>query len=485
MKPNRTSLVLLFIVALLGAAFALPASAKIATLAPGAPDLAQDQALQAASPDIAPDAADAPKPKWKDDEVVVKFKEGVSPETIQEVLTRLDIKVRRYITSLDIYVLKTKRFQAESMLAALRAEPSVEWAELNYIARAVLHPTDPDYNTTNPIKVYAPQRINAETAWDFTIGSPNLTVAVLDTGISMTHTEFAGRILPGPDFVNDDNDASDDNGHGTHVSGIVAAGINNGIGMVGIAPGVKILPVKVLDAAANGSWADVASGITYAVNNGARVINMSLGGLMTSEALIAAIVYAAEHDVFIVASSGNGNSSESFYPAYYDETMAVAATTFNSEQRWTLSNYGPWLDISAPGDSIWSTNWIATNPNGFGFKTGTSMAAPHVAGLAALLFSSRPELSSADVRAIIQQTAVDLGAPGWDPYYGWGRINAGAALIASQTWTPYTPTPTPTPTNTPTPVTRYTLNVSTQPFFAAGSVSQIPPLALMVSMPQA
>ena len=223
----------------------------------------------------------------------------------------------------------------------------------------------------------------------------------------------------------------DDNGHGTHVAGIINAGMNNGIGMAGLAPGVRIMPVKVLAANNVGTYEAIAQGIIYAADNGAKIINLSLGGPSDSQTLHDAVIYAANRGVFIVAAAGNYAESAPHYPASYPETFAVSATTID-DTLWYSSNFGPAVDIAAPGENIWSTYWTAQQPNGYIALSGTSMAVPHVSALAALLLSNRPDYTPADLRQIIQQTAVDLGAAGRDDQFGYGRINVGAALLASQ-----------------------------------------------------
>ncbi|MCS7038891.1 MAG: SdrD B-like domain-containing protein, partial [Anaerolineae bacterium] len=180
--------------------------------------------------------------------VTVRFRPDVSPATVEAILQRFDLKVVRYLKPIDWYILSGPDGSARTVLRQLRRLPQVQEAVPDCLvwgdALPTLRPNDPDYN--NPSLVYAPQMINAELAWDYSLGQ-GIIVAVADTGISMTHPEFAGRILPGYDFVNSDNDPSDDNGHGTHVTGIVAAAINNGQGIVGISPAAWIMPLKVLN----------------------------------------------------------------------------------------------------------------------------------------------------------------------------------------------------------------------------------------------
>ncbi len=389
------------------------------------------------------------KAKFKEYELVVKFVEKASKQTIEEILHRYDLEKSDYNKSLDTYVLTAKTADIEALVAALESEPAILWAEPSFIVEGQEEfiPNDPDY--LDVTKVYAPQLIAAPAAWAVTTGTVSITVAVVDSGFAFGHPEFAtGSIVPGYDFAYQDSDPSDNQGHGTHVTGILAAGLNNGQGMAGLAPGVNILEIKVLNSSNSATWAGIAAGITYAVDQGARIINLSLGGPVPSNVLYDSIKYAAAHGVFVVAAAGNAVTDAPFYPAYYGETFAVAATN-REDERWEDSNYGSAVDISAPGDAIWSTYWTPGDPYTYTALSGTSMAVPHVAGLAALLLSVRPDLSVADLRAIIQGSAADLGTPGIDPFFGAGRINAGTALATAQAWVALTPTPT--PSNTPTP----------------------------------
>lgn len=332
------------------------------------------------------------------------------------------------------------------LAAQLQRDPAVRYVELNYLATGFLTPNDPDYR--DPARVYAPQRIHAEQAWDITTGSADVIVAVVDSGVSFDHPEFSGRLLPGWDFVNNDADPSDDSGHGTHVAGIIAAAMNNGQGSAGLAPGVQILPVKVLNNYDFGSYADIASGIVYAADQGARIINLSSGGSSPSILLEDAVLYASSRNALVITAAGNTGLEQPSYPAAYDAALAVAATTA-ADTRWELSSTGPFIDLAAPGDAIWSTYWQAANSQTYAFASGTSTAAPHVAGLAALIVSLRPDMDATTVRTLIEQTALDLGAPGWDSNFGHGRIEAGAALIAAQSWGLPTPTVTSSPSPTP------------------------------------
>lgn len=316
--------------------------------------------------------------------------------------------------------------QMATLLNTARGSEYVISAEVDGTVQAAFAPNDPAYYNT--AFVYAPQRMNAAGAWDFTLGNPNVVIAILDTGVNANHPEFAGRIVPGYDFINYDANPDDDNGHGTHVAGIATAGTNNGIGNVGICGACSLMPVKILSNTGTGLWSQVAAGITFAADNGADIINLSLGGYSASATMQSAIEYAQQKGILVVAAAGNDNRSDAFYPAAFQDVIGVSATDQNDE-RWPLSNFGDYIDVAAPGVTIYNTfNDLNNYYNGYAFYSGTSMASPHVAGLAGLLLSQDQSRTPAQITALITSTAKDLGAPGWDPYFGYGRVDADKAL---------------------------------------------------------
>ncbi|MDQ7028692.1 MAG: S8 family peptidase [Ardenticatenia bacterium] len=293
--------------------------------------------------------------------------------------------------------------------------------------------------------------INAETAWAQSRGD-GVIVAVVDTGIDVEHPEFAGKLVPGYDFARDDAEPDDEDGHGTHVAGIVAANTDNGDGIAGVGWNARIMPLKVFDDTGLAADSDVAAAIRYAADNGARIINLSLGSTDDSQAIRDAIQYARSRNVLVVASSGNAyeEGNPTIYPAAIPEVLAVAAVD-NSLQHASYSSAGPYVDVAAPGgdptdpfDStiehwIWSTypRTMAGIPKlGYNALSGTSQAAPHVAGLAALIWSKNPSLSADDVANIIVTTASDLGTPGRDDFFGYGLVNAGEAVKQASTTSP-------------------------------------------------
>jgi len=263
-------------------------------------------------------------------------------------------------------------------------------------------------------------RIKADKAYETGYHGSGVIVAVLDTGIDMDHPDLATNIIDGWNFVDKNSDVTDLDGHGTMVSGVIGAVANNGIGIAGVAPNVSIMPLKVLTAS-GGSWIDLNLAIRQAADNGAHIILMSLGGKYSrlSLATEAAINYAYQRGCILVAAAGNDNSSEPFYPAAYEQVIAVSAIDQNDKKAW-FSNFGSYIDFCAPGVNILST-WKDGN---YVYGSGTSVAAPFVAGVIALMLSKYPQLSAEDAIENLRVQAEDLSEEGWDQYYGWGLVDA-------------------------------------------------------------
>jgi subtilisin family serine protease len=270
--------------------------------------------------------------------------------------------------------------------------------------------------------------IGAEAAWDKIdlVQRTPVTVAILDTGVNSNHVDLKDNIVPGWDFADDKQNTNDLVGHGTHVAGIVAGQNNNGIGITGIAKGSKIMPIKVLDDEGNGDDANIVEGIKYATDHGAQVISMSLGGPGSSEALQDAINYATNHGVSVVVAAGNENGPIDT-PGNCKGVITVGAVD-RSGKRAEYSNFGPKLDVVAPGSDILSTFVGGKGPSGYTYFSGTSMATPFVSGVVALIKSVNPNLSNSAVTEILHQSATDLGDPGFDNYYGFGLVNADKAV---------------------------------------------------------
>ncbi|MGD0495286.1 MAG: NosD domain-containing protein [Candidatus Bathyarchaeia archaeon] len=279
-------------------------------------------------------------------------------------------------------------------------------------------PNDPEWS-----KQWGLRTIEADWAWNTTVGSHSILVAVVDTGIDWQHPDLAANYVAlGYNWVNNDPNPMDDNGHGTHCAGVIAATINNSLGIAGLAQ-VRIMGEKGLDASGIGSSSELAKAIVHAVNQGANIISCSWGSSAESTVLHEAVRYAYEHGVVVVAAAGNDATNVKHYPAAFDEVVAVAATD-ELDNPASFTNYGDWLKVAAPGVNIYSTVLGGT----YAYMSGTSMATPHVSGVAALIWSMFPNMTRDQVWAQLQYTADDLGAPGFDVYYGFGRVNARKAV---------------------------------------------------------
>jgi len=296
-------------------------------------------------------------------------------------------------------------------------------------AATTVEPNDPYMD-----KEWGSSKVNAPAAWAQNIDASRVTVAVLDTGVDYRHPEFGNRIIKGWNFADNNADVMDRFGHGTHVAGIIGAAGNNGVGVAGVAWNVKILAVKVLGDNGQGSTAAVVNGIKYAADMGAKVINMSLGSPDTTidPALSAAIAYANGKGVIVVAAAGN-NHGEVGSPANDPGAIAVSSTSkflFWEYLSW-FSNRGSKVEVAAPGGGIWSTVPLDANrtgSTGYAKLSGTSMAAPMVAGEAALIWAKHPTWTPQQVHYTIDNSVDHKGASGRNSSYGFGRINLEKAL---------------------------------------------------------
>jgi subtilisin family serine protease len=350
-------------------------------------------------------------------------------------------KIVDQIKPLNAFLIQVPQNKENSFVEAISKNPNVVYAERNTIVNAVGHNLQDLSSHQWDMDI-----IQANSAWNTNIGNPSVIVAVVDSGV-YPHHDFGDRLLPGYDFENNDDDPTDDFFHGTHVAGTIAATLDDG-GINGVAQ-VNILPVKVLDEFGSGSSYAVADGIRYAASNGADIINLSLGSYSRTKVMADAVKFADNKGSLVIAAAGNDGVNLRHYPAAYSQVVGVSATD-NTDQRSDYSNYGSYVELSAPGGDvntpyrdgsgniIWSVledEWILSTslPNsngddGYSYSIGTSMAAPHVAGVAALILSQYPNLSNDDLRTHLQETSDDLGSSGSDDLYGHGRVNAKTAV---------------------------------------------------------
>ena len=401
-----------------------------------------------------------------DDEILVKFKPGVGKDKIGKINSKHGSLVRYtspYSGTKRIGIPKDKT--VPEMVKLYQVEDAVEYAKPNYICRASFVPNDPLYS----LQWHFPL-INMPSAWDIQpSGDPDIVVAVLDTGVAYEdYVEFVdnpGRrsdywitydqapdlagtnFVDGYDFINYDAHPNDDDAHGTHVTGTIVQTTDNNYGVAGMAFGTSIMPVKVLGKGGSGTDLSLADGICYAADKGAHVISMSLGfgsGLTPEQIpdVTEAVAYAYDKGVILVASSGNEGVGVVSLPAAYPQVIAVGAV--HSGDEWAnYSQYGEALEVVAPGgdgndrdgdgymDGVLQQTFSEGDPTNwdyYWFYTGTSMAAPHVSGLIALLLAQDSARTQYEIRNILRTTSVDLGTFGWDEEYGYGRIDAYAAL---------------------------------------------------------
>ena len=378
-------------------------------------------------------AAQAPDdtPGHAPDRILVKFQPGTPDEAKANVHQRLGGRVIGVIPGIDVAVVSVSQNQAAEKARAYGREKNVEFAEPDYIAKAILTPDDPNFGYQwGMTKIQAPQ------AWDVTTGSSNVKIAILDTGIDQDHPDLSSKIAANKNFTTSST-VDDLYGHGTHCAGIAAAITNNSIGVAGVGFNTSLMNGKVLDDKGSGYYSWIASGITWATNNGAKVISMSLGGSSGSSTLENAVNYAWNNGVVVVAAAGNNGNTAPSYPAYYANCIAVAATD-QTDAKASFSTYGSWVDVAAPGVSIYSTLPNHSNSIGtvnYGYLSGTSMATPHVAGLAALVWSTTSYgTSNTSVRSRIQSTADKIAGTG--TYWQYGRINAYTAVAVDTTLPP-------------------------------------------------
>ncbi|MBM4421445.1 MAG: hypothetical protein FJ034_07700 [Chloroflexi bacterium] len=389
--------------------------------------------------------------------LLVRFADGATAPERAAALAAVGGRLTGEIAGLGV---SRVRASDPDAVARLEASGAVDWAERDETVRLELTPNDPLYNTDpyTGLGQWGIKKIQADRAWDTVTGSSAVTVAVIDTGIDPLHPDLASTLVSGARFVSSPSagctaTSNDDNTHGTHVAGIVGAAGNNGQGIAGVAYGVRLMPIKALDCTGTGTVGDIAQAIVYAVNNGARIINVSLGSPSDSQTIRAAVQAAASRNVLIVAAAGNcglgGGScdvtNEVSYPAAYAEVLAVAATDVD-DTRAPFSTQANYVDVAAPGRRIVSTaptyaTYLSRRGASQSYTaiSGTSQATPFVAGTAALLLSRQPSLSATELVARLKSTADRLGAAGTNTSFGSGRINALTAVTSSGTTTPTPP----------------------------------------------
>jgi subtilisin family serine protease len=419
-------------------------------------------------------------PEIKQGEFIIKFKNQISPErnpVIDEIRSNHGIKNIRQIPGLSntFRISLSDKAPIDPLVQKFKNHSTIEYIEPNFIRKAVVVPNDPYYLDSYPSNtqfrdtawwpsydyLWNLKKINSASAWDITTGRSDTLVAVIDSGVDYTHPELGGcsisqvngnsctRVAPGYDYFNFDNDPSDDNGHGTHVAGIISSSTNNGSGISGINWNARIIPIKVLNQWGQGYDSDISSGIVFAADRGAKVINLSLGGFGQSQTMTNAVNYALSRGILVVAAAGNNNADVKYFtPANIAGVMAVSATDEN-DLKASFSNYGDSVSISAPGTNIISLRAAGTDlycasgacnqriiNNIYYRASGTSMSSPHVAGAAAIVWSGNTSLSGEAIKNILINSSKDINTPGFDASSGYGRLDLGSALTNMNTSKP-------------------------------------------------
>lgn len=361
-------------------------------------------------------SSDAP---FEPDTVLVAFHPSVSRAERERAVARVGGKARSSESLPGVERVELPPgSEVQTAAATLSALPGVEYAEPNFLVHAALIPNDPSFSAQ-----WSLARIELPAAWDrypggFSTGRP-VPVAVVDSGIDLAHPELAPMVDRGRsrNFRGSTDDLADGAGHGTHVSGILAARANNGAGIAGVAPNARLLVLKVLDRTGVGTTADVAEAVTWAVQHGVRIVNLSLSCQCQSQTLASAISAAARRNAVVVAAAGNDGSTRRSYPAGYPGVIAVTASD-RQDRIPAWANQGSWVTLAAPGVAV-----LSTVPGG-GYQAwdGTSFAAPHVSGVAALLLGQSPTRSAGAIRSVLVASADRIGA-------GTPRDRRGAATV--------------------------------------------------------
>jgi subtilisin family serine protease len=359
-----------------------------------------------------------PAAAWVRGHILVQPRAGLSDAEFANTLAPHGGKATGRLGNLNVYVVTLPPAASEQAVAsALAHHPNIKFAEVDQLIAPNFAVNDPYFASEWHL-----QTMGAPTAWNASIGS-GVIVAILDSGIDGTHPDLQGQLVSGWNFYDNNSNTSDVYGHGTKVAGVVAALTNNGAGIAGIAWGAKLMPIRVTDTSGVGTLSAFANGLTYAADHGARVANLSFP-VQSSSSTQAAAQYFMNKGGVVFNSAGNYGKLDSTPPS---NTLVSVSATDSTDTIASWSSYGPYVDVSAPGVSIWTT----ALGGGYAAVSGTSFSSPLSAGVAALMMSIKPSLAPSQVVALMESTAVDRGTAGYDYDYGYGRVNAAAAVAAA------------------------------------------------------
>jgi len=353
--------------------------------------------------------------------ILVQKTKGSAAQAASSAIAGHGAAIHAQIPQLGVYVLSVPQSAANGLMHSLTNTGLFTFAEPDGAARGGSVPNDPYFTSQWHLGA-----VNAVAAWDISVGQSSVPIAMIDSGVNPSHPDLQSRLIPGWSFLTSSSNTSDVLGHGTATAGTAGAAGNNGIGVAGLSWANPIMPLVVLSSSDYATYSDIASAITYAADHGVRVINVSIGGSTASSTLQSAVNYAWGKGAVVFASAMNNGGSAPYYPAACDNVVAVSATE-PGDTLAGFSNYGSWIDLAAPGDNILTTD------NGGGYSTwyGTSFSSPIAAAAAALVLSVNPALSAQGLVDVLEKNADDIGAPGFDQYFGWGRVNAYRSVVAA------------------------------------------------------
>ena len=358
--------------------------------------------------------------------ILVMPRAGLPKKVFNAILGEHHGKARK-IGQSNIYIVDVPEFSEEAVVMALQRNPHIKLAELDYISAPTLIPNDPYYS----LYQWHLPKIGASSAWDITQGE-GITIAILDSGIDSTHPDLVNNLVPGWNFFDNNSDTRDFIGHGTFVAGTAAATTTNSIGVASISGKAKIMPLRITDINGYAYQNFTVSALIYAADNGARIANISYKDQTSKEVVRSAAQYMKDKNGLVLVSADNTGMLENY--SVTTSMIAVSATD-EFDQLTSFSSYGSYVSLSAPGKNIWSTAKM-TNEIPYGPTGGTSISSPLAGGVVALMMSANPKLSSIEIENLLFSTAVDLGDSGRDIYFGYGRVDAAAAVQAAKTATP-------------------------------------------------
>ncbi|MBM3343473.1 MAG: peptidase S8 [Betaproteobacteria bacterium] len=350
--------------------------------------------------------------------VLVQPRAGLPAAHLDKILKAHGGRSAARIEQLNIHIVELPPQASEKAVAnLLKRHPHLKFAEVD----AAVAPNNL-LNDTYYVNAWHLGKMNAPSAWNTSTGS-GITVAVLDTGVDAAHEDLQGQLVPGWNTYDNNANTADVHGHGTRVAGVVAAASNNGVGVASLAASARVMPIRISDTAGYGYASTVAQGLTFAADNGARVANVSYAMTGFSTVQSAAQYFKNKGGLTVLAAGNSGTLDNT--PA--TDTIITVAATDSNDARTSWSTYGPHVDVAAPGAGIWTTS----RGGGYGAVSGTSFASPATAATIALMMAANANLAPADIEHLLKSTVVDLGAAGWDQYYGVGRVDAGAAVLAA------------------------------------------------------